>query len=862
MRRISAVKLGAVLASVVVLFALGCKPRSDGSKTLDSGTSDGFVSWVDRQPITDWNAEIKKRDKAIYQYLNVNDPATSGKYGFSNNHTPATAWKWFEESPVGFGGLPFVLWKTITFLEDRDSYYTSLADSAKSVAAGSNFFTGITSYFGAPKPSFTGEEIAALRAVAKLWRQPSPMTGEKNLDHIGVIPHPENYNKESEYSPEFTSVKDPGMQKVKLPYGFGYESTAESFPTESKETLLKKLSGKVSGFAQVKTKLAINKYVWEKVGYNEGSDDKPNTFGKPTKHDNVFFSCAACHVGRVRTDNGGVRYLYGAPNTEIEAQYYSQLLRDTAALLVSKGFDPKATTFQGKNEIEPNRAAVVALAKVMIMNVMVNPGQYYGKDEASERRAYHQAMQLLDDFAGVVKEIIGTGIKTHFIYNVLAARNFSGNNTPDLLANRAGQMDAFGIAAGLLAIHSFRESFQADGKTTAPGLMEFIKKVNPESPFFVGFDGIGAPETIKGMTAQDLRGGSTPTEQYKVAGGQIAKNFASWGPGAPAPIDIKNLFWAKDRKLANWDGNQGAAARTLASGTSATGDPRKVNVRMHEPLNPLIDYLPPPPYPFAVDLVQAKAGKDLFDASCAACHSPNNEKIYPAAAGGPDGLGVDKSRTLTNTVVSQHGMAALVLEACYYYMRNNPSDVSGASGKPGTDRDWCLPKELQGKWGTNLSDVNNIPAMSKEQYEVLMADYFKDTPKRVQDGVAGYKADMLHGVWANAPYLHNGSVPTLVHLMCSNIRPKKFIRGNINYDKDLVGFVWWERPKAYSKYDGGNYKEFDSNKKGWSNAGHDFGNKYCGEVANLGPDASQSEVAAAIKKSPELSSLVEYLKTL
>ena len=348
MRRMSAVKLGAVIVSGLVFVAFGCKPRTDGSNTLDAGTSEGFVSWVDRQPITDWNAEIKKRDKAIYQYLSLNDVSSASKYGFSNNHTPASAWNWFESLPVGFGGIPFVLWKTITMLEDSDGYYTKLADSAKEVAAGSNYFTGISSYFGAPRPSFAADEIAALRAVAKVWRQPSTISGEKNLDHIGGVPHPDNWDKQSEYSAEFKSVKDPGLQKVPLPYGFTYESTPQSFPTESKASLLKQLSGKVSGFAQVKTKLAINKYVWEKAGYNENSEDKPNTFGKPTKHDNVFFSCAACHVGRVRTDDGGVRYLYGAPNTEIEAQYYSQLLRDTAALLVSKGFDVKATTFQGK----------------------------------------------------------------------------------------------------------------------------------------------------------------------------------------------------------------------------------------------------------------------------------------------------------------------------------------------------------------------------------------------------------------------------------------------------------------------------------------------------------------------------------
>ena len=45
--------------------------------------------------------------------------------------------------------------------------------------------------------------------------------------------------------------------------------------------------------------------------------------------DRVFFSCAACHVGRVVVA-GKMKFLPGMPNTEIEAQYYSKLLMLTA----------------------------------------------------------------------------------------------------------------------------------------------------------------------------------------------------------------------------------------------------------------------------------------------------------------------------------------------------------------------------------------------------------------------------------------------------------------------------------------------------------------------------------------------------
>ena len=100
------------------------------------------------------------------------------------------------------------------------------------------------------------------------------------------------------------------------------------------------------------------------------------------------------------------------------------------------------------------------------------------------------------------------------------------------------------------------------------------------------------------------------------------------------------------------------------------------------------------------------------------------------------------NRTLVNTSVSRYGLAAVVIEPCHIYGLNN-------QGQPGAD--WCVPK---GEW------------------EARPDEYFRDTPRRVADGTNGYKADMLHGIWAQAPYLHNGSVPTLGQLVCSATRPQ------------------------------------------------------------------------------------------
>jgi hypothetical protein len=253
-----------------------------------------------------------------------------------------------------------------------------------------------------------------------------------------------------------------------------------------------------------------------------------------------------------------------------------------------------------------------------------------------------------------------------------------------------------------------------------------------------------------------------------------------------------------------------------------------VNVRIHEPLNPFIDNLPPPPYPFpSVDLHRAREGKALFRANCAKCHTPRNQTIYPVSM-----LGVDPNRTLVNTSVSRFGLAALVMEACTIYGLNH-------KGQPGAD--WCVPK---GDWQARLDE------------------YFRDTPRRVAEGTNGYKADALRGIWAQAPYLHNGSIPTLGHLVCPDTRPRRFLRGNLNYDEALVGFEWSARPTArYGPYDTVLVKEYDTGVQSRANTGHTFGAALCPDTKGLDPIADRREIETRVLRSP-VGALLAYLKTL
>jgi cytochrome c peroxidase len=83
----------------------------------------------------------------------------------------------------------------------------------------------------------------------------------------------------------------------------------------------------------------------------------------------------------------------------------------------------------------------------------------------------------------------------------------------------------------------------------------------------------------------------------------------------------------------------------------------------------------------------------------------------------------------------------------------------------------------------------------------------------------GYANHSLEGIWLRAPYLHNGSVPTLDDLLKPPAqRPTTFFAGNDVYDQAHVGFVTNVPSNATRSF-----IEFDTRLKGNSNVGHVYG---------------------------------------
>jgi len=90
----------------------------------------------------------------------------------------------------------------------------------------------------------------------------------------------------------------------------------------------------------------------------------------------------------------------------------------------------------------------------------------------------------------------------------------------------------------------------------------------------------------------------------------------------------------------------------------------------------------------------------------------------------------------------------------------------------------------------------------------------------------GYVAPSLAGIWATAPYLHNGSVPTLAALMTPAERPAKFWVGGHMLDFAKMGIAGQADATGEYMYPAG-YQPwsrpslFDTTEPGHSNRGHE-----------------------------------------
>ncbi len=146
--------------------------------------------------------------------------------------------------------------------------------------------------------------------------------------------------------------------------------------------------------------------------------------------------------------------------------------------------------------------------------------------------------------------------------------------------------------------------------------------------------------------------------------------------------------------------------------------------------------------------------------------------------------------------------------------------------------------------GTDPVRFEALPSEGRQKYaDSWFAELGPGNSQETLVNPEGYVAPPLDGVWASPPYFHNGSVPTLWHVLHPEERPVVWRRSEEAIDRERVGFQieLAEKTPLFQPDVLIRRSYFDTRRFGKSASGHDY------------PD----ELNEAEKRA-----VLEYLKTL
>jgi hypothetical protein len=277
--------------------------------------------------------------------------------------------------------------------------------------------------------------------------------------------------------------------------------------------------------------------------------------------------------------------------------------------------------------------------------------------------------------------------------------------------------------------------------------------------------------------------------------------------------------------------------------------------------------LQPPPWPrdiFSLDDQLAEKGKPLFDANCGQCHAEKPSPLLIHAWATPVmSVGTDPKMALKAEGTSDPGLytGALMPPPAIGARFANPAKTTDilAGAVVGSLLDEAFlplpitPDKLatSGVWRAIRKDLADLlPAEKLDDLVNPKLGFVKELSTRIKarlsnlyskppsaDAGAAYEAHVLRGIWATAPYLHNGSVPNLwVLLSPAKERKPSFMVGSRVFDPKNVGYSTDESP-----FKNGTFVADPQNANGNGNGGHEYG-------TDLTP--------------VERWAIIEYLKTL
>jgi hypothetical protein len=263
-----------------------------------------------------------------------------------------------------------------------------------------------------------------------------------------------------------------------------------------------------------------------------------------------------------------------------------------------------------------------------------------------------------------------------------------------------------------------------------------------------------------------------------------------------------------------------------------------------------------------IDRSKAARGKRIYAKYCQACHELIERDAWDrmVIAKMSDINRVDTDPTMAENSVNytgrsgnfkytwqDTGVGPLVLEETAPVIQILTSVTTGVVSSADPDKYW-FRRWLDWLYTLGLSFFEN-----DVKYSVKAGQYRPDTTTRPYDSLLAYKARSLNGIWATAPYLHNGSVPTLHDLLLpakragdpenGEYRPEQFLVGSREFDPQKVGF----KNAGYQGF------IFRTDLKGNFNNGHEY-------AAGRTPQPDGTVLPAL--DPTQRDELLEFLKTL
>jgi mono/diheme cytochrome c family protein len=304
----------------------------------------------------------------------------------------------------------------------------------------------------------------------------------------------------------------------------------------------------------------------------------------------------------------------------------------------------------------------------------------------------------------------------------------------------------------------------------------------------------------------------------------------------------------------------------------------------------------------AIDAAKAERGKALFDEHCVSCHGPHLSPPEIKARNAPlksatepewvmrtlcvDDVGTDPNTAMNffraTVDITRTGLTAMDLQAvarrnlAWWNERQTAyleGEIARLQAQPQTadtaKQIAARHSEIAGLAGAMEQDLSQIrpsalPVGNALSYLGTMirdkayadARYTADEQANL-DGfgildlpqvIPGYKPRPLAGIWATPPYLHNGSVPTIYHLLSPvEERPRTFRAGSREFDTVRLGLAEV----------GDDYWLFDTSLTGNSNAGHEFNKNF--DESKIGQPSQKGLVGPFLTPDDRLA-IIEHLK--